>query len=175
MDLNNLFEDLEAQFEAEAAGHFGNSGSVGQTQLNAMKLPPLGPILVEVQLVDGLKLRLIAATLGLDFVSGVEAGSSAAFAIATRSIAEIKLHQVSATQSYQLKITGREFTEFCSVFTEKKSAVKIHFTDPNQQVKHGWITGQFLNLFEFTDRDGANQIFLPSCSISRIEVLPVHN
>jgi hypothetical protein len=175
VDLNNLFEDLEAQFEAEAAGHLGSGGSMGQQQQSGLKLPPQGPILVELQLVDGPKLRLIAATLGLDFVAGVELGSSAVVAIANRAIAEIKLHQVSATQSYPLKITGREFTEFCGIFTEKKSAVKLHFTDPSQRVKHGWITGQFLNLFEFADRDSANQIFLPSCSISRIEVLPVHN
>lgn len=175
MDLNNLFEDLEAQFEAEVASSQYGAGSASQEQLNAERLPPSGPILIEVELVEGLKLRLIAVTLGLDFVAGVEAGGSAVIAVKNHSIADIKLHQVSATRSYPLKITGREFTEFCGVFTEKKSAVKIHFTDSNQRVKHGWITGQFLNLFEFADRDGANRIFLPSCSISRIEVLPVHN
>ncbi|MEY4981163.1 MAG: hypothetical protein RL174_501 [Actinomycetota bacterium] len=175
MDLNHLFEDLEAQFEAAQADHIHSVSSIGQTNLGAPNLPPSGPIMVEVNLVDGLKLFLIAATIGLDFVAGVEVDNASAVAISNRSIAALRLHSVSATQSFELKITGREFTEFCGIFTEKKSPLKIHFSDPSQRVKHGWITGQFLNLFEFADRDGANPIYLPSSAISRIEAVHVHN
>ena len=175
MDLNNLFEDLETQFEAEFASRAGSSSSTSQSQLTALKLPPTGPILVELQLNDGLKFRLIAATLGLNFIAGVEVGSSTAVAISNQCIAQIQLHPVSASKSYELKITGREFIEFCSVFIDQKSLVKIHFSNHDQQIKHGWITGQFLNLFEFVDRNGRARVYLPACSISRIEALPVHN
>ncbi len=169
MDLDNFFEDLEAEFDAQVAAQ--------QKLAFPPKIWPTGPVRVDLICRDSSAHSLIAATIGEDFVAGIDVKNSLAIGINFLEISSLNLIPVTTHQSIDLKISGKSFAEFSEIFAERKSLVCIKFQNSSRDsaAKIGWIRGAAISLICFFERQTGTTMFLPSSSISSIETIPVHN
>lgn len=169
MDLNNFFEDLEAEFESQILAL--------QNQQLPPSVLPSGPIKVDLVFKDSTHLSLIAVTLGEDFVAGINPENGSAMAINIYSISRIIFVSTPAQESLELRNSGRTFAEFIQIFAEKKSLVRLK----NQNSTHesaariGWVQGSSRNLVCFFDRSSRAAVFYPADSVRSIETVSVHN
>lgn len=167
MDLAHLFEDLEAQFDAEK--------EIATNRAASRKSALEGPILLQISLADETKFTLVAPTLGLDFVAGVNQETSALTVIALASVLNLVPIATSNEKSHELRISGLDLAEFCQVFVDHNFQIVINFRDANRVTRSGWLVGQKLTILEFADSMGSKFEFIPVATISRIETFPVHN
>lgn len=167
MEFSHLFEDLEAQFAAA-----NDEPRSAEQPLDCL---PAGPVLVEIMLAEGSLLKLIAPTLGIDFLAGISLETGAITAISLRTAGSITITQVRPDVSFELKKTGRELAEFSQLFIENKFLVYVHFDSRLMPAKKGWLVGQALTLVKFVDSKSLKSEFFAIATISRIECCSVHN
>lgn len=169
MDLNDFFEDLEAEFDSQY--------SALQNQQLPPSVLPSGPIRVDLFCLDSMRHRLIAVTLGENFLAGIDVENGSAIVINIFSISHMNFVATSPQESLELKNSGKTFAEFVEIFAEKKSLVRLKFENSRVEAaaKIGWLRGSARNLICFFDRATETLIFYPMEAICSIETFAVHN
>lgn len=167
MEFSHLFEDLEAQFAA--------ANSTQKPDSSAFASTPEGPVLAELKFSDGATVLLVAPTLGLDFLAGINQATGTIGAYSLSSTVSISFLPSRAGVSIELKKTGRDFVEFSQVFIENKFLVFVHFLGANRPARQGWLVGCALTLLSFVDSQSLKSEFFAVATIARIECCSVHN
>jgi phosphotransferase system HPr-like phosphotransfer protein len=169
MDLNDFFEDLEAEFDSQY--------SALQNQQLSPSVLPSGPIRVDLLCRDSMHHRMIAVTLGENFLAGIDVENGSAIVINISSISRLIFTSTSKRESIEIKTSGKTFAEFVEIFAEKKSLVRLKSQNLHEDsaARIGWVRGSARNLICFIDRATDVEIFYPMESVRSIEAIDVHN
>lgn len=163
MSLENLFEDFEAQFAAQAdRSSTKNSASTSSIELDAMSLLKLHTAFGETRV-------LSHPIIGLDFVAGIHVDLGRFSILRNQTILELTATATSSGQSKPIQKVAIELVEFIDGFREAPVRVLLTSRFSHASPMKGWLIGRHLNLLELSVNDEVRLI--PIQSIAELQVI----
>lgn len=161
MHIEDLFEDLEAQFVAAESPPRG-ANPIEQARL------------LEVQLLNGERYRLVAPILGTDFVAGLTEGFAAWQLVSLASVAKLLFRAEADSQLPLLRNLNLNLAEFLASLP-KPASVRWRLRGQQDLTASGrlqTVTAKLLMLFQDS---GSNPVWVPTDSLEILMIRAVDN